>query len=1015
MTLGARTPEQLKAIAALQDSLQGFRKDLDGLFATHRRHKASRARLRDLHARLLWSCKAKSSEDAPKVDTKQPAAPVGIAGVGKLSDESPSSKGGRVRQAELSLEKVGGREAVRSMVVKYFQSHQGSSFHHGSIQDIWLDEISGEAARLSVLLVTSFSSNCRQLKLGQDESGNWFVVQLMGGDASAENEDHDECEKSISKHPELPEAISRNPASAARSADVSGLDGLEEFEKPVGKHSELLEAISRNPGSAARLADLADVLGEEETVMLNQRAFGQKELFLEAIRLEPSFSRAYSDLGCVLSFKGGSVSIGNEQYDEKQLYIKAIELDPTLQLAYENLADLLEDGETVQVGNTAYSRRSLLAKATALDAARSIRRPPASARPTEPVAAGTEKYKAAAPKSLAEVVLQDQEERPCALSPGTASHISDLDMLDQSGDQLKLLGITLSPSGLIKSSLGSPTRSPSRSGAAKQGVKVTETTEAKQQKEQPRDLWASVGAVISGRAAEREDSDSSEDVHFGLYGKKSAAQLPQEKPPQEEQARDLWENVATEIRSGKLNEDYDPQRAAELETPASRLAAGSREDTPHQRLAAAVSGQQPVRDLWSNVASGMQSGALASDSDLHRAMAPGSEDNLHEKRLATVLEGPAASENRDLWSKVAAEITDGTLEDDFNLAKAKAMETPASRLAAETGSASPSKLLASVLTTSSEDTEWICQSCKNTGVDFLGQHCSCTHGKKAAAAKSGNSLKCSGADSFEVELLDDDDTDTDVDAARPRQASAAGLHLGERLRTPSAFMSSASQRARQATASAAARAAAPLVRGVDAAGGCAMAGAAPLGGLRLSGASAGSSFASDAVRAKASVSLGRRAPHQESEESSDDEFFSTRQNSSASSIGGIVPRATAAAAARRTKLTSVEAALNDSDDDDEDMMLNAQSWSSVSHRVAQEAKLDARPALTSPKGDVGPGVASSSSPPRLPRRLGAGDSDTSDSDGVETAALAKRWDMKNSPSAKAKARMGRTILDMDSD
>ena len=40
MTLGAqssaRTPEQLQALATLQDSLQGFRKDLDGLFATHR-------------------------------------------------------------------------------------------------------------------------------------------------------------------------------------------------------------------------------------------------------------------------------------------------------------------------------------------------------------------------------------------------------------------------------------------------------------------------------------------------------------------------------------------------------------------------------------------------------------------------------------------------------------------------------------------------------------------------------------------------------------------------------------------------------------------------------------------------------------------------------------------------------------------------------------------------------------------------------------------------------------------
>lgn len=526
----------------------------------------------------------------------------------------------------------------------------------------------------------------------------------------------------------------------------------------------------------------------------------------------------------------------------------------------------------------------------------------------------------------------------------------------------------------MHASLGSPTRSPNRPGAPKEAIaSLTKATQALPQKEQPRDLWASVGAVVAGKAAEREDSDSSGDMDFDLFRKNSSAQLPREKSPQKEEARDLWENIATEIRSGKLKEDYDLQQAVEKETPSSRLAAKSKDadDTPGQRLAGvlghskAPARTEQLRDLWSNVASEIKSGALAEDYDLQRAaemetpasrLAAKSKGDSPHARLASVLEGPVVSLERDLWSKVATEIKDATLAEDFNLSKAKAMETPSSRLAAQTEGQSPSKLLASAL---------------NIG--------------------------------FKVELLDDD-TDSDLDAVKPKQASGNGLLLGERLRTHSSFMSSASQRARQATASAAASASAPLVRGSSASAGSAMAGAAPLRGLRLSGPSAGSSIASDAVSAKAQPKLPswRRADPRQFEDSSDDDIFSAGTRS----LGAVATRARAAAAARRTKLNSVAAVLNDSDDDDDDgIVLKANKpWSSVSHRGAQETKMNSPAAANFPKKAVGTGVA---------RRAGS-DSDTSDSDGAETAALAQRWATMNSPSGKAKARVG-SVLDFDSD
>eukprot|EP00931_Biecheleriopsis_adriatica_P021213 TRINITY_DN1393_c0_g1_i1.p1 TRINITY_DN1393_c0_g1~~TRINITY_DN1393_c0_g1_i1.p1 ORF type:complete len:1310 (-),score=283.52 TRINITY_DN1393_c0_g1_i1:100-4008(-) len=513
MASGVMSKKDMRSAASLielRDSLLGFREDLELLFSSRKRHNASRQRLKDCYLRLLRSGKAVSEvgvaraadptradvaakgdsdvrhaapeqrqdsdtsrskpEMAPRtiagaIPAKKDVVPeeplgisrdapnprtVGIAGIGKLSYDSPNSKGARAQQRSLSMAELGGEQAVRSMLLEYVSRHSAArQFTSEHIQEIWADEVSASSARVSVLLSSEQGSgvrpgsDCRQFRLRRDGDKRWCVQQMMGPNAS--NHLEDECESSFVMPGSLDSKLEK----------VHGDEAISKPENETSERAKLLEVLEKDPLKASCYADLAHMLEQDEVVKIAEKKYGQKELLMKAIRLEPSLGRAYSDLGCVLSFTGDVVVIDGKQYDEKELYIKAIESDHTLQLAYENLSDMLEEGDQVTIDGTVHTRRSLRARASVLDKAQSKQQK----RETQ----------AAALQELSVVTSEDK----LATSPKSASHVSELDPLDRStplAERMGQLGITISPHGNIRSEQLTVLASPS--GAAHQEDKA---------------------------------------------------------------------------------------------------------------------------------------------------------------------------------------------------------------------------------------------------------------------------------------------------------------------------------------------------------------------------------------------------------------------------------------------------------------------------------------------------------------------------------------------------------------
>lgn len=126
--------------------------------------------------------------------------------------------------------------------------------------------------------------------------------------------------------------------------------------------------IIREPLVGRHYSDLANVLCEGETIQLNDNLYGQKELFIKAIELDPTDAVPYSNLGVTLSFTPGQTAIlNNVEFTEKDLYVKALEVNPRLPNGYRNLADVLEPGEEIELQGMMMDNNILYEKAAEVE------------------------------------------------------------------------------------------------------------------------------------------------------------------------------------------------------------------------------------------------------------------------------------------------------------------------------------------------------------------------------------------------------------------------------------------------------------------------------------------------------------------------------------------------------------------------------------------------------------------------------------------------------------------------
>mmetsp|Transcript_107347 Transcript_107347/g.303497 ORF Transcript_107347/g.303497 Transcript_107347/m.303497 type:complete len:1194 (+) Transcript_107347:53-3634(+) len=339
--------------------------------------------------------------------------------------------------------------------------------------------------------------------------------RAAGHSGSLEFSDGEDSDFDVGHSAPLPDAVIESitpfatPKAPARpvlrAPDAGGLAPTREHsgaERAESKREAMIQKIQQNASNAASYVDLAKDLGEKEIVTVAGCEYNQKELYLKAVRLDPTFAAAYSDLGCILSMEGGrAVLLEGREYTEEALYVRAIELDPQLVLAYENLRDVLEPGKSVTIGGTEYNQKALSRKITELKEEESKEKGAADPDPGEDRdlwgAVATDI--AAAAVSLADkeklhtklhtdtgggrdlwgAVAQDIAARApadCQDSPTSASHISDSHHSPM-GASLGIISLSelVSPTGADLVSMQAPTSEPARSSptAASEAVPST--------------------------------------------------------------------------------------------------------------------------------------------------------------------------------------------------------------------------------------------------------------------------------------------------------------------------------------------------------------------------------------------------------------------------------------------------------------------------------------------------------------------------------------------------------------
>jgi len=149
---------------------------------------------------------------------------------------------------------------------------------------------------------------------------------------------------------------------------LTRIQGSFEKQEQVKRQAQIkkcIKTISQEPHNATLYFNLAGLMKLQgmKTITLQETEFNEQKLYLEAIRLNPDYARAYNRLGVALP-QGESVTLSDGSVMSKQqLYIRAISLNPNDFKAYHNLANTLSQGESVPLSDeTVMTKQQLLQK-----------------------------------------------------------------------------------------------------------------------------------------------------------------------------------------------------------------------------------------------------------------------------------------------------------------------------------------------------------------------------------------------------------------------------------------------------------------------------------------------------------------------------------------------------------------------------------------------------------------------------------------------------------------------------
>jgi tetratricopeptide (TPR) repeat protein len=118
--------------------------------------------------------------------------------------------------------------------------------------------------------------------------------------------------------------------------------------------TQCLTEISNNPTNSHAYFNLAIILPAKTITLHDGRTLTKKQLYLEAIKYNPSYSKAYNNLATCLSWNESIELPDGRTLTGIQLYLEAIKYDPSFLTAYKNLVErvslitptTLHDGRT---------------------------------------------------------------------------------------------------------------------------------------------------------------------------------------------------------------------------------------------------------------------------------------------------------------------------------------------------------------------------------------------------------------------------------------------------------------------------------------------------------------------------------------------------------------------------------------------------------------------------------------------------------------------------------------------
>mmetsp|Transcript_11400 Transcript_11400/g.16884 ORF Transcript_11400/g.16884 Transcript_11400/m.16884 type:complete len:1381 (+) Transcript_11400:92-4234(+) len=126
-------------------------------------------------------------------------------------------------------------------------------------------------------------------------------------------------------------------------------DSITIKDKTMSRKELLQFVIEKDPTHALAFLYLSEYLDDETTMTVNDCFFDKRQMILHGLSLNPDEALGYLLLSQDIENEDETVVLFDKPFQLRDIYIRCIELDPSIRDAYAGLAELLDPGEQVSL------------------------------------------------------------------------------------------------------------------------------------------------------------------------------------------------------------------------------------------------------------------------------------------------------------------------------------------------------------------------------------------------------------------------------------------------------------------------------------------------------------------------------------------------------------------------------------------------------------------------------------------------------------------------------------------